>query len=231
VGTARGFPRGYDTSFAGSMAADILRSATTPKALTAALHTAASQGHASIVTALLADGRADPAADDSAMLRMAVRLNHLGVVQALLADGRADPAACNSIVLADAAHTGARAHIVRALLEDGRADPRADGSYALRVAAVCRDTDAMVALLTDGRADPAADDEYALRAAARCGYVNIVSALLADGRLDPSAVARAHADAHFDYAGVGTVKRCLVRHLRWLQRRRWLRVSGGGGVV
>jgi hypothetical protein len=69
--------------------------------------------------ALLADGRADPAADESATLRYAAYSGHVGVIVALLLDGRADPSARLSEALSMAAGRG-HLDIVQAFVADGR---------------------------------------------------------------------------------------------------------------
>jgi hypothetical protein len=100
-------------------------------------------GHEIFVQFLLADGRADPAANDSAVLRCAVDRGHvepvlahqqLRIVKLLLADGRADPAANHSAALGVAARRG-RTDFLLALLADGRADPTAIAPMKR-----CRDT-------------------------------------------------------------------------------------------
>jgi hypothetical protein len=82
--------------------------------------------------ALLADGRADPAARNSGPLFGAALFGHTDVVKALLADGRADPAASDSCALRralDRGHMG----VVEALLADGRADLFAAEAACARV--------------------------------------------------------------------------------------------------
>jgi hypothetical protein len=179
---------------------------------------AAVYGQVDIVQALLAGGRADPAASDSFSLTVAAEGGHATIVAALLTDGRADPAANRSRALRDAA-SGGHTEAVRALLADGRADPAAIRSCALRYAARCGHTGVVCALLADGRANPAAKKSLALQYAARDGRTEVVAALLADGRVNSAVLATArgrHAEA---------VTRCLARHACWLQRRPWLRAS------
>jgi ankyrin repeat protein len=98
-----------------------------------ALRSAAQRGHADVVAAFLADGRADPAAAYSAALRYAAYNGHVDVILALLADGRADPAVELDGRICAAAHTG-HTTILRALLEDERmcAELRGARSYARR---------------------------------------------------------------------------------------------------
>jgi hypothetical protein len=107
------------------------------------------------VRALLADGRSDPAANNSFALVEAAALGYVGIVRAFLADGRADPAADHNFALVEAAACGFSG-TVGALLADGRIDPRADDSAALQHAAHFGCADIVCALLADGRADPAA---------------------------------------------------------------------------
>lgn len=71
--------------------------------------------------ALLADGRADPSANDSRALRSASVYGCVEVVQALLADGRADPSANVSQAIRWASQAG-YVQVVRLLVADGRAD-------------------------------------------------------------------------------------------------------------
>jgi DUF1009 family protein len=68
------------------------------------------------------DGRADPAADESATLRYNAYNRRVDILQALLADGRADPAARHSEALTTAACRG-HLDIVQAFVADGRASP------------------------------------------------------------------------------------------------------------
>jgi hypothetical protein len=132
--------------------ADILLSASAPQTLTDALCIVTSLGRVGDVVALLADGRADPAAFDSYALQMAACHRHMDVVAALLADGRADPAAKHSAVLRFACSEG-HADVVRVLLADGRADPAARGCRALRLAAMRGCMVVVNTLLADGRVD------------------------------------------------------------------------------
>ena len=113
---------------------------------------AAHRGDLDAVSALLADGRADPAASDSMALIEAAQEGWTEVVNALLADGRADPAAQDNSAIEVAAYWGHTA-IVAALLADGRADPAARNSSALRLAAYGWYVGIVQALLADGRAD------------------------------------------------------------------------------
>jgi hypothetical protein len=147
---------------------------------------AALAGDVTAVQALLADGRADPAASWSVALRYAAYYGHVTIVQALLADGRADPAADNSSALRLAVRNG-NASVVQVLLDDGRADPAAGKSAALRQAAYCGHAAILQVLLADGRADPAADNSSALRLTVRNGNASVVQVLLDDGRADPAA--------------------------------------------
>jgi hypothetical protein len=109
------------------------------------------------VLAFLMDGRADPAANGSEVLRRAARKGKPGIVRALLDDGRADPAAKNSQVLWEAVLSRCVA-VVQVLLADGRADPAAEQSVALCEAAEEGDVAIVQLLLEDGRADPAMVD-------------------------------------------------------------------------
>jgi hypothetical protein len=178
-------------------------------------------GNAAAVRALLADGRADPAADDSIVLRRAAAIGHVDVLQALLADGRADPAARNSEALLNAAYNG-HVDVMRALLIDGRADPAADGSAALQYNTYHGDV--------YGRAD--ADPDGAVAAAAFYGrvdsapnpYVTLLALLLADERVDATSPLVA-ALAVVEYAE-DHVAHCVQLRLRWLRRRTWLRAGG-----
>jgi hypothetical protein len=91
------------------------------------------EGDLHAVSCLLADGRANPAAWDSAALRFAVFRKFTGVVQALLVDGRADPAAWDGFALDFAARCG-QLEIVASLLACGRACQAAAMARALAVA-------------------------------------------------------------------------------------------------
>jgi hypothetical protein len=144
------------------------------------------------VAALLADGHADPAAQNSDVLRCAARYGHTAALRiaaaranepaltALLADGRADPAADGSAALQFADNLD----IVSALLADGRANPAARDSFVLRRAVATENVTIVRALLADGRADPAACSSGALLNAALQDNTAILHALLADGRAD-----------------------------------------------
>jgi hypothetical protein len=107
----------------------------------AALQRAAYFGWVGTVQALLADGRADPAAHDNAALWAAACEGWEDVLCALLVDGRADPGMNGDAPLRLAARRG-RDDIVRALLADGRANPAAvtqrDCSHSVRVRATIR---------------------------------------------------------------------------------------------
>jgi ankyrin repeat protein len=107
-------------------------------------------GNLQAVEALLADGRADPAAYDGQALTDAAYLGHEDVVDTFLADGRADPAADESAALVLSAR-GGNVRIVRALLADGRADPTASGGDAIMYAARSGHLAVVQALLEDGR--------------------------------------------------------------------------------
>jgi hypothetical protein len=128
----------------------VFRLASTPRGLTDALRHAALVGCTEVVVALLADGRADPAANASAPLYSAAVHGFNDLLLALLADGRANPAACRSDALSQASSRG-NTHAVRALLADRRADPAAVNSAALRNAAFWGHLDVVAALIEDGR--------------------------------------------------------------------------------
>jgi hypothetical protein len=129
----RGAARGNDLHVLRVLLAEETVNPFATSALSEALMDAAYWGHVGIVWLLLADGRADPAANDSLVLSHAVDSGHvapervhreLRIVQLLLADGRADPAASHSAALGVAARRG-RTDFLLALLADGRADPTA----------------------------------------------------------------------------------------------------------
>jgi hypothetical protein len=136
-------------------ALDVFRCATTPEALTTWLLHAASHGMTDVLRALLADGRANPCANNDCAVRAAGYTGHIGVMRVLLADGRANPAAVSSESLVAAAEAG-HTQVVYALLADGRADPTVGGSCALGYAARGDHAEVVAALLADGRVDPAA---------------------------------------------------------------------------
>jgi ankyrin repeat protein len=206
------------------------------RALSRALRVLATLGDTAEVASLLADGRADPAAEDNGALALAVASGHVAVVEALLRDGRADPAACRCCLLGQAARDGNTA-ILQALLADGRADPAAQRSYSLRTAAFNGQAAAVAALLVDGRADPAACRAEALHMAlidaARTGCFDIVHALLNDGRaclrdVDYTLQHLYACARKPDGRGMHALQpllQCLSRRQRWVQRRPWLRAG------
>jgi hypothetical protein len=92
------------------------------------------------VKALLADGRAHPAAFGSRALIRAARYRRMKVVEALFADGRADPAAGRAIAVRQAVATS---HVaaVTALLADGRVDSEEMKRRAVLLAGVLDSAD------------------------------------------------------------------------------------------
>lgn len=137
-----------------------------------------------IVALLLADGRADPSADKSRVLRQAVESRDKELVEMLLRDGRANPADENSEVLRIAARMKDKI-MLEILLRDGRADPCADDSAVLREAVKERYRDGVELLLSDGRADPAAGRSGALQAALNNKDFVLIHAFLEDKRANP----------------------------------------------
>lgn len=95
-----------------------------------ALRKAAGNGHVEVVRALLEDGRADPAADESAVFRSACTSGYVDIVSLFLRDKRADPATWNNWPLI-AASTNGHTEVVRLLLKDPRVDPAARENYAI----------------------------------------------------------------------------------------------------
>lgn len=79
------------------------------------IQAASVKGHAKVVRLLLADGRANPRADDSGSLRWACLCGHVEVVRMLLADGRSNPAPRWGASMRE------YARVVRELLTDARA--------------------------------------------------------------------------------------------------------------
>jgi hypothetical protein len=184
----------------------------------AALVIAACKGHTGIVCALLADGRADPAATQCYALGRASFHGHVDIVRALLADGRVDPAASGCAALDLAAQNG-HAEIVRVLLADRRADPAARDSSALHSAAQAGHTEIIHALLLDGRVDPASRNNAALRDAVASRRLGVVRALLADERVNAAVLVM---------ASNARCWQCLAWHARWLRRRMWVRAGLDG---
>jgi hypothetical protein len=161
-------------------------------------------------------------------LHEATSRGHVEVARVCSADRRAPQGRFHSIALRFAARRG-YTEAVRVLLADRRTDPSSEScSSALRSAVRNGHVDLVALLLADGRPSPAAGDGYVLSVAAVKGDVGVLSALLADGRADDAAVSAAsHPGLLWMMSKAPT--RCLVRHVRWLRRRRWVRT--GRGVV
>ena len=185
------------------------------EAILALLH-AADAGHVDVIAALLADGRADPAAKNGVVLCTVAQQTHISVVRAVL-----------GAALRLAAQRG-HVDVVAAFLADGRADPAADFSGALRYAAYNGHVDVILALLADGRADPAVELHDRIFHAAHTGHTTILQALLEDERMCAE-LRGARSYARRAYArnqGFPALWRCLGRLWRWRQRRPWLRAGG-----
>lgn len=149
-----------------------------------ALCEAARYGHLDIVRLLLADARADPAADDSAALRAAAACGHAPeVVELLLADGRSDPAAKACDALLQAIKVFDERTALRLL-----ADPRMPDistvpqQHFLREAAQRGLASVVSHMLAGPHADAAAvveaDGAAALRLASQFGFTEVVKLLL-----------------------------------------------------
>jgi hypothetical protein len=119
------------------------------------LEAAVKQGRVEVVTAMLADGRANVSPWS---LYRACFDGNADIVTLLLADGRIDNRVVHSVALQTSTGRG-HVDVVATLLADGRADPAADDSYALWVSAQLPDAAGVAArlvcmFLADGRADP-----------------------------------------------------------------------------
>jgi ankyrin repeat protein len=169
---------------------------------------ACKNGHAGVVRALLADGRAAPSHD---CLYDAISLGDAGadVVALLLQDGRADPAKLDNFgwngtpqdkttifrhrllptpCLLHACERG-NVRAVEMMLKDGRADPAAGDNACVYWAAFNGCRDVVDLLLRDARVQPG---DACLCVAASMGHVDIVRRLLEDGRTDPAATMGAY---------------------------------------
>ena len=186
------------------------------KPLQTAMMVAARNDSVGVMTVLLNDGRADPAADDNKALLTAVNCDHVDIVRAILLDGRADPSFQNQRALWQAAETQNLAvlallltdsrttpccsrpffshacwtgacGVVRLLLADGRVSPQENRNGALCEAAKKGDDVLVKLLLADVRVNAADRDNEALFYAARNGHLAVVTALLAHPGVDPRA--------------------------------------------
>ena len=105
------------------------------------------------LTALLQDGRLNPAASNNAPIRLACSIGNPAIVRMLLADRRVDPAAAESDALREAVLVG-NCEVLQILLDDGRADPTLRNNWALRYTVRRRIFPCVNALLQDYRVDP-----------------------------------------------------------------------------
>ncbi|KNC50334.1 uncharacterized protein AMSG_06817 [Thecamonas trahens ATCC 50062] len=135
------------------------------------------------VAGLLACGRVDPAAKDSAAVSHAAENGHLDIVRMLCDDPRTDPSARNNIALYWAA-TNRHFDIVNELILHPQVDPSSRRNRTLRIAVAAGAVETVALLLADPRVDPTECE--ALRVACRTGSMAVTNALLAHPLTDPN---------------------------------------------
>jgi ankyrin repeat protein len=119
---------------------------------------------------LLADGRADPTAQDNTALMEAMNPR---TIQLLLADPRIDPAIDDNRAIRNFRNQW----VTEKLLEDPRVDPSANGSEALTNAS-SRCVSSVRRLLEDSRVDPTANNYRAIRTSVEWERVDIFTELV-----------------------------------------------------
>jgi hypothetical protein len=152
-----------------------------------ALLRAAENGHAEVVSFLLTEHGADPAAWDYAPIRYAACMNHGNVVSLLLAGSHEFLAKHGGSMLYESALHGDDRSFAAFMADPLTRSCEWCPTWTL-IQTVPRDHPKTVSLLLkDPRVDPSAGENQALADAARHGLVEVAAALLADPRVDPAA--------------------------------------------
>lgn len=130
-----------------------------------------------VMKVLLEDGRANPRADDSYVLRWACSHGSFEVVKLLLVDGRADPSDRRQEAIGSACMSG-NLELVKLLANDPRVNIAAGANTPFRNAVVRNSVEIVRFLLADPRVDPSDSKDTAFYTACVNGFVEIAEMLL-----------------------------------------------------